>query len=146
MKYIITETDSWGYGPSLSFDEWTEEGQEDLEKGSWEEKEVLEIPETDTFCVYHLVWDIGSTNLIKLAEFSDYHQAKKFAKEEYFLTTGDYPFIKTHDGKGNRKEFTIPEDRNRTTKDYDGKQLIEYLIISGQEILRGHSLNPYATW
>ena len=100
--------------------------------------------------VYHLLLGYEEAEAIFLEEFDNLSDGEQYAKQQYFLYTGDYPFITTgmnsaYKSTGSRDEIPIPE--NLECKLINPKKdEYEYIIIVNQNVFKAHSLNPFAEW
>jgi hypothetical protein len=149
VTYMFTHTDDYRSGPYLSIEPWDDRNEDDLPEG---ENFVANIEITTRYIVYHTL--LGFTNdaqIIRIADFETKDAATNFAKEQYYLYTGDFPFIVddmtyAYKSTGSRKEIKIDENamcKLNRPKDID---MIEYIIISNGSTIEAHSLNPYAEW
>ena len=103
----------------------------------------------EEYQVFHLILDVDDHEVIFLRSFQTYDSAKSYAQQQYFLATGNYPFIKTGEqsmthAHGNRPEIPITYPLEIEIDEYYEKT--EFLIIMKDTMFTTHSLNCSAEW
>lgn len=155
-KWILAHHDDYRSGPHLSIGFLNENGESESESDSNsfeidDQKYTIEIENTDKFVVYHTLLHLEEAELIPIEEFDTKGEAESFAKEQYYLYTGNFPFIVdgmtcAYKSTGERKEIQINENavcKLINPEDIDDE---EYLIISNGTYITAYSLNPSAEW
>lgn len=146
--FLFRLVDDYRTGPHLYAYKWEDGDKEKLAELNYYQ---VEIPITTDIVVYHaILTDDDDWDLIDIGRFSNKNLAEQFAKEQYYLYTGDFPFIvdgmtMAYKSTGNRKEITIPKDAKCKIEENEDDAL-EYLLISNGNIAEGHSLDMYAEW
>lgn len=115
---------------------FSDSDDEDLHMNAFTNVE-FKLNNTD-FHVFHLIMYLEECEVRLLKTFKTEEEAETYAKQQYFLTTGNYPFV---DEK--RNEIPITYSKNVDLVDDD---TYEYLIIMNNETMEAHSLNQIAEW
>ena len=92
--FKVTHTDDYREGPALYTEKLSDDS--DDESSSDEEYTIsyeIDIKKTTNYVIYYIYMGIGDCKLKKLAERETKEEAEEFAKQQYKLYTGDYPFI-----------------------------------------------------
>lgn len=150
-SFFFNYTDNWHSGPCLSISDWNEEEHSKLLDDCCDSQKV-EIQETKNYTIYYCTYGIDYVELDEIGLFEKWNDAEQFAKEQYFLYTGDFPFIRSGDydnnynSKGSRKEFLIGPNTILKFNKKDDDLAREFLIISNGDKIGGYSLNPFAEW
>lgn len=156
--YRVTHTDDYRTGPHLYSTEILsdEERSEGSEENEGDEDGVntyeIELEVSQKARVYHLLLYIGDYDARFCAEFDQIEDAELYAGQQYFLYTGDYPFIVTgmtsaYKSKGERIKIPVPETMQCDLEEPDyGDCAYEYILIVSTEHFSAHSLNPFAEW
>jgi hypothetical protein len=118
-----------------------------------EETYDVEVPFTQEYQVYFLALGIGEIILNPIGpSFKLSDDAELFAKKQYYLRTGDYPFVVTgisnsYHSKGKREIIPISDDEEESLIDFKKDDMFrEFLLISNGNYVESHSLNPFAQW
>jgi len=150
ITYKLIPTDTFNSGPSLDIEPW-----EDYENNDEDEYYYrLDIEFTSDYIVYHTLLGYESHDHIELkpiAKFQTHKEAQTFAKIQYYLYTGDYPFIvdgitSGYKSTGSRKEIRIDKDVPCLLVKPKNINMLEYIIISNGLTVESHSLNEFAEW
>lgn len=171
--YFVLHTNDYRSGPELYYikqDEQNKEEEEDgfvidEDNGSTEcdneniEKEYLDGEyvefefSKEKFTVYRLMLYIGDYQLKKLHDgFTNIDDAYLFCRQQYYLYSGDFPFISN--GKsdsachplGERERVDIPDDAKCLLDEGESYECSDYLIVISNNFFRDYSLNPYSVW
>lgn len=150
-SFKLSYSDDYRSGPSLQISEITEFESHDLVNCS--ETYEIEIPFTEEYQVYFLALGIGETVFEKIGPtFKQKDDAEIFAKKQYYLRTGDFPFMATgmthaYHPKGKRSPIDINEDDvSFVNFENTDSMFREFLLISNGNYIDSHSLNPFAQW
>lgn len=148
MKYKFFHCDDYRTGPKLHIKKWVDNDAEDEDDIS---TFTVDIDITENFVVYHAMFG-ENVKFKRLKEFVKLESAVAYAKTQYYLYTGDYPFIvdgmtSAYKSTGHRPEFKIEENMVCEIPDDPEKDFyVEYIIISNGLTVEAHSLNEYAEW
>ncbi len=166
--YRVTHTDDYRAGPHLHVrgpdsegDNSSSEDEESDTKKSGDEglsseeegpnRYTIELEVGPSLVrVWHLILGIGYYDANQVADFCTTEEAELFAKQQYYLYTGDFPFIVdgmtcAYKSEGSRAEIPVPETMECKLEKPNNDE-IEYLLIADGEKVRAHSLNPFAEW
>lgn len=145
-------SDDYREGPSLSIIE-IDDFESDEPSANHDESYDLEIPFTLEYQVYFLALGVGEIVMNALGStFQNLADAELFAKKQYYLRTGDFPFVATgitnaYHSKGKREAISISDDTDKSLIDFKHDDIFrEFLIISNGNFVESHSLNPFAKW
>lgn len=143
FKFVFT--DDYRQGPSLSCEEIFDDNTDDID--DYEDYTFMKFTIPDDR--YHVfILDLGKQTQRLLKSFPTWDDAELYAKQQYTLVTGDFPFITTgmniaYHPKGGRPEVPLKNiDRDIAVDEEDNGFII---IIHGSEVST-YSLNPYAVW
>lgn len=152
--FKVTHTDDYREGPALYTEKLSDSSDDDDDESSSDEEYTIsyeiDIKKTTNYVIYYIYMGIGDCKLKKLAERETKEEAEEFAKQQYKLYTGDYPFITSgynsaYHPEGERKAFHIDEEQEcLIPKGNDDGH--DHLIISNGNYIETHSLNHFAVW
>lgn len=154
--FKLLHIDDYRNGPELcvlkeydgSQDEDEEEEEDDVD--CYDDIE-FEIPNEKKYHVYHLSLGIRDYDVKLLNSFDLEYDAQNYAKQQYTLFTGDYPFIadggasSAYHPTGKRLKIKVPEEMKCDIVDDDANNY-KYIIILHEKDFEAHSLNPFAVW
>lgn len=144
-NFTVAHADNWNFGPRLNMYEQGAEGyfsdsDDDLPSGTYANVE-FELRNSD-YHVFHLIIYLEDCEVRPLKTFKTYNEAETYAKQQYFLATENYPFIRDGDS-GERTEIPITYTKDVDLVDDD---TYEYLIVINKDKTEAHSLNEFAEW
>jgi hypothetical protein len=140
--FRLRSYDSWSGGLRYWLEEVNEENEQDFLADI-----NFEIPQNEQVDVYLLTIDIGQCDSRLLQTFSNETEATTFAKQQFFLATGNYPFISLGDNKGHRPVITIPEGMMPCVEpDCLVDDQSYALLIMSKDTQRVYALNATIIW
>ncbi len=102
----------------------------------------------DRYHIFHLILDIGQHEVRLLKTFDTEKDAEDYSKQQYFLVTGDYPFIvdgmnSAYKSTGDRLKVDVKYKKDIKPTD---DNTYEYIIIMSKTMVNAHSLDGSAEW
>jgi len=160
----LEHTDDYRRGPKLhllkettrktSKNNSTDDSSENVDQ--MREIQFVEFPISKKYYyVYYLCLEIADYGLTLLKKFKHKSDAIIYAKRQYKLHTGEYPFIQTgtdcnYASIGERLKIDMGPYKGKQS-DIEGKcestnDGYEYIVIIRKKFFESHSLNPCAEW
>lgn len=147
--FKCTYSDDYRSGPELHLREINDFSND---SDSDDETCEIEIPFTNEYQVYFLALGVGDVVLNKIGPmFHSKDDVELFAKKQYYLRTGGFPFISSgvngaYHHKGKRTPFDV-DDEEVSLIDFEHDDMYrEFLLISNGNFIESHSLNSFAIW
>jgi hypothetical protein len=146
-SFNITHHDTWADGCSLTFEEINSDDDSDSNSSSdsYDMDKIMnsysvEFPVNKSYRIYQLILGIGYNYINLIKKFKILDDAVLFSKQQYYLYTGNYPFI---DDK--RSKIKIPDKTKCLLTEYNSSE-DSYLVIISENHIENHSLNCFAKW
>jgi len=140
-KLILIHTDDYRAGPHLYINDGDYKDHDDAYNVEFAVK-------NNKYIVYQLSLDCGDYDLKSLREFEKINNAISYSKQQYYLYTGNYPFIidgytSSYKATGTRPEINVDDGMKCEIDNSDG---IDYIVIINDDHFEAHSLNLFAEW
>jgi len=152
IELTVTHTNDYREGPKL----WIVQGlPSDDESGNLEDRDTygveLTLPDRENYHVFQLSLDLGFYDEKLLRTFTSIEEAILYSKQQFYLFTGEYPFISNGKvtsgyhpmGERVNVETSNIEDEICDITGYGNRYLI---IIKSNNEIRSYSLDYSAIW
>lgn len=129
---------------------------DDLLYKNYTDASKIDLPFWDDqkYRVYHLGLVDEDGHLQTMKFFDKKEQAKLYCKQQYYLYSGDFPFVKTGEKKGSfyyestgkREEIEVSDEMECDFKEKYDPYAGVLVVIRGKKIITFSDLNPYSVW
>lgn len=147
--FKLLYSDDYRCGPELTLCD----DDEIVDQSDPEEQFIdIDVPISDEISVYFLSFLTDVEIFEKIGpSFKTKQDAKDFAKTQYYLRTGNFPFVTDNitsscHRNGERKSFPVSPNEKSLIQQPQDTDMIEFLVITNGDFIETFSLNEFAAW